>query len=112
VDLTAELPCETGAQRYAVVPQLDLTVASPEYLARAVAAIETARLQGPTLVCCALGFSRSALAVAAWLVASGRARDAREALEAVRRARPHVVLSPAHIEVLERYAREREAEPA
>jgi protein-tyrosine phosphatase/membrane-associated phospholipid phosphatase len=112
VDLTAELSCETGVPRYSVVPQLDLTVASPEHLERAVAAIEAARAQGPTLVCCALGFSRSALAVAAWLVASGRARSAAEALEAVRRARPHVVLGPAHVEVLERFAREREAEPA
>jgi protein-tyrosine phosphatase len=112
VDLTAELSCETGVPRYAVLPQLDLTVASTERLARAVEAIEKARAQGPTLVCCALGFSRSALAVAAWLVASGRARDAAEALEAVRRARPHVVLGPAHVEVLERFAREREAEPA
>ena len=112
VDLTAELSCETGVPRYAAVPQLDLTVATPEHLARAVEAIEKARAGGTTLVCCALGFSRSALAVAAWLVASGRARDAAEALEAVRRARPHVVLGPAHVEVLERFAREREAEPA
>jgi protein-tyrosine phosphatase len=47
-------------------------------------------------VCCALGYSRSACAVLAWLLHTGRA-DNVEAAEALLRAkRPHVVLSQAH----------------
>jgi hypothetical protein len=43
------------------------------------------------LVCCALGVTRSATAVAAWLVATGRARDAESAFERIREARPQIV---------------------
>jgi protein-tyrosine phosphatase len=60
---------------------------------------------GPVLVCCALGFSRSAVAVAAWLVATGRAAAAAEAVELVRRARPAAVLGPELVEALNRFAR-------
>jgi protein-tyrosine phosphatase len=48
------------------------------------------------LVCCALGASRSATAVAAWLVATGRAADADAALARVSAARPQSVLGDAH----------------
>jgi len=56
------LPCAAGTEHYAALPQLDLTVASAGHLKNAVRAIDTAAARGPTLVCCALGFSRSALA--------------------------------------------------
>ena len=57
-------------------------------LAEAVPAIETARRQGTVLICCALGFQRSAGVVAEWLVATGRASTpalAREMLNAAGR---------------------------
>jgi protein-tyrosine phosphatase len=91
VDVTAELPCNSHGVHYFSVPQLDLILPSAGQLQRAVQAIESALPRGPVLVCCALGFSRSAAAVAAWLAASGRARDMAEAVEQVRRARPSVV---------------------
>jgi len=47
-------------------------------------------------VCCALGYSRSAAAVAAWLVLSGRAADLEQALDRVRAARATIVLRRAH----------------
>jgi protein-tyrosine phosphatase len=56
------------------------------------AAIEHARQAGPVLVCCALGYSRSASAVAAWLLMTGRATSAAEAIKQVRRVRPSIVL--------------------
>ena len=40
--------------------------------------------------------TRSATAVAGWLVATGRARDAEAALARVREARPQIVLGDAH----------------
>jgi hypothetical protein len=42
-----------------------------------------ARRQATVLVCCALGYSRSAAAVAAWLLRTGRAEHADEAVDRV-----------------------------
>ena len=66
---------------------------------------EQALDHGTALVCCALGYSRSAAAVAAWLVASGRAADVDAALARVRGARPGIVLGPAYVEALADFAR-------
>ena len=55
---------------------------------QAARALESARRDGTVLVCCALGFQRSAGVVAEWLVATGRARTptlAREMLMATGR---------------------------
>jgi protein-tyrosine phosphatase len=105
VDLTAELPFASAGTCYANVAQLDLAVPTPEQLARSVQAIDHARVRGPVLVCCALGFSRSAAAAAAWLLASGHARDVPQAIGLVRGARRGVVLGPAYVQALERYSR-------
>jgi protein-tyrosine phosphatase len=104
VDMSAELPCAAAGVRYISLPQLDLTTPSPTQLERAVSAIDAAMANGPVLVCCALGLSRSAAAVAAWLLASGRAAGVSEALEQVRRAQPAAVLGPELVEALERFA--------
>lgn len=101
VDVSAELPCPPRAEAYASIPMLDLVPPDADQIARAVQAIETARPSGPVLVCCALGFSRSALVVAAWLLADQRAGAPDEALARVRRARPVVVLRPASREALQ-----------
>jgi protein-tyrosine phosphatase len=45
------------------------------------------------LVCCALGYGRSAAAVVAWLLASGRAADMDAAIRRVRQVRPRIVLN-------------------
>lgn len=107
VDLTSELPCPAGGRAYANVPMLDLVPPRAEPLERAAEAIRTAHARhagrGPVLVCCALGFSRSALAVAAWLLSTGRAATPDEALTQVRRARPAIVLGPAHRAALEEW---------
>lgn len=95
VDMAAELPCAVRrGQHYRSIPVLDLTVPPAERLREAVAAIEEARRHGPVLVCCAVGLSRSASAVVAWLVATGRTASAEEAIAMVRRARPALVLYP------------------
>ncbi|RWB95226.1 phosphatase PAP2/dual specificity phosphatase family protein [Mesorhizobium sp.] len=74
IDLAGELERPRGvACRWTAVAMVDLLPPSPEAQAQAVAAIEDARSYGTVLVCCALGFQRSAGAVAAWLVATGRA---------------------------------------
>lgn len=104
VDLTAELPCPAGGRVYVNVPMLDLVPPTADQLEQAAGAIQTAHARhagrGPVLICCALGFSRSALAVAAWLLATGRAASPEQALAQVRKARPAVVLGPAYQIVL------------
>ena len=102
IDLCAELPVHPApGQHYRSLPCLDLVVADSERCREAASAIQALREHGPMLVCCALGYSRSASVVAAWLVLSGRCAnvDAAEAL--IRRARPGVVLYPAHRRLLE-----------
>ena len=96
VDLTCEMTVDPGRATYVNIPVLDLTLPDRAALGAAVEAIERLRPRGRVLVCCALGVSRSAVAVAAWLVATGRAPDAETALVRVRAARPQIVLGDAH----------------
>ena len=100
VDLAAELPAPRAPVRLASLPWLDLVAPSPDDLRRAADAIERSRREGDVLVCCALGYGRSACAVAAWLIETGRARDAAEALAFVRERRPGAALGAAHGEAL------------
>jgi hypothetical protein len=103
VDLTGELPVRADFH----VPMLDLAVPSCEQIAAAAGAIGLTADRRPTLVCCALGYSRSAAAVAAWLVETGRAGTVEEGVAVVRRARPKAVLGPAMVERLGAWARGR-----
>ncbi|HEX6083153.1 MAG TPA: phosphatase PAP2/dual specificity phosphatase family protein [Thermoanaerobaculia bacterium] len=89
VDLCAELSCASHPA-YHNVPVLDLTRPSDDALRAAAQAIEGA--PKPLLVCCALGYSRSARAVVEWLLTTRRAASFDEAAAIVRKARPSVVL--------------------
>jgi len=100
VDMCAELPLNPGMRGYQVVPVLDLTVPSIDQCLRAAESIERLRQQGPLLVCCALGYSRSATAVAAWLLHSGRAETVDKAVAMIREGAPRIVLRADHLTVL------------
>jgi len=102
LDLTAELPAPKGDWAYMQMPWLDLVPPDSARLEEAAAAIEALRQHGPVLVCCALGYSRSASAVAAWLLATGRASSVDAALAILQQARPRVVLGPQHRQALAR----------
>lgn len=106
IDFSAELPRRAHGTHYVNLPVLDLTPLDATRLAQAVQAIERALGAGPVLAVCALGYSRSAAAVAAWLIASGRAPDAAGAAANILQARPHAVLKPAQLAALEQFARE------
>ena len=95
VDLCAEIPLPRWTGRRVALPSLDLVPPAATTLDMAAEAIEAARRDGPVLVCCALGYARSAAAVSAWLVRTGRAADARAAAAVIRAARPSVVLHDA-----------------
>ena len=71
---------------------LDLVPPRPDQLREAAAAIESGRSAGPVLVCCALGYSRSACVVATWLALYGGAGSVSNAVEQIRHARPRIVL--------------------
>jgi membrane-associated phospholipid phosphatase len=98
VDLAAEMGrvAPDRGRVVASLPWLDLVAPTPDQLSEAALAIEESRLAGKTLVSCALGYSRSAAALCAWLLSSGRAGSVEEAEAMVRLARPRVVLGPAH----------------
>ncbi|WP_064746082.1 phosphatase PAP2/dual specificity phosphatase family protein [Lysobacter antibioticus] len=101
VDCSAELSLPVWREGDAVRPMLDLVAPTPVQLAEAAQDIERLRARGEVLVCCALGYSRSAAAVAAWLLRSGRAHSLDAAIETLRRARPAIVLGPAHRRALQ-----------
>lgn len=105
VILAAELPIDTSGVVARSVPMLDLLVPTPEQLDAVVAAIDGLVASRPTLVCCALGYSRAAASVAAWLMAQDLASSADAAVKMIRGRRPVVVLKDAHRERLEEWAR-------
>jgi protein-tyrosine phosphatase/membrane-associated phospholipid phosphatase len=95
-DCTAELPAPAGPWRYDYLPWLDLVPPESPQLAEAAARIEALRVHGPVLVCCALGYSRSAAAVASWLLYSGGASTPEEAIARLESGRRGLVLGPEH----------------
>lgn len=107
VDLTAELPADTEGITYSCIPMLDLVAPAMSQLEAAVRAIQDLGAKRPTLVCCALGYSRSAAAMAAWLVEVGRASSVNEAIEYIRVRRSSIVLPPAYRALLEESVRGR-----
>lgn len=105
VSLSAELqlPPVDGAR---CVPLLDLVVPMPLHLQRAASVIEGQRRAGRAVwVCCALGFSRSAAAVIAWLRLHGAAGSLLQAEGLVRQARPQIVLGAAWQQALDHASR-------
>ncbi len=106
LDLTAEFsrPAAAWSQPYRSVPLLDLAVPTPAELAQAVAALGELSPTGPVLVHCALGYSRAAVVVAAWLLRRGLAATPEAAVARVRAARPQVVLSVGYRAALAAYA--------
>lgn len=101
LDLTAELSCRHPGLH--AMPMLDLVPPHPAQLRRAAQVVERWRRESrePVLVCCALGYSRSAAVVLTWLCLSGRAAFVDEAVGLLRRQRPQVVLSAGTLAAVE-----------
>ncbi len=107
VRLCAELPVSRRGAACKSIPILDLITPSPDQLRDAVTAIEGFGSQRPTLVCCALGFSRSAAAIAAWLVWTGRAVSGDEAIRLIRMRQPQIVITGATAAAIDESAQSR-----
>lgn len=103
VDLCAELPISVKTPGYRALPVLDLTAPDASTCLQAAKAIESLRKTYPdkVLVCCALGYSRSATALAAWLLYSKRCSSTDAALALIRQARPQVVLQQPQLLAIE-----------
>ncbi|MGZ8899575.1 MAG: dual specificity protein phosphatase family protein [Limisphaerales bacterium] len=106
LDMTAEF---SEAQefldvRYLNLPVIDLTAPTQEQLRSAAEFIERASEAGIVYVHCKAGYSRSAAAVGAYLLASGKARSVRECLLLLKGARPSIVVRSEILNALEEYA--------
>jgi membrane-associated phospholipid phosphatase len=93
VDLACEFSRPAFVGTWTCVPMLDLVAPDVTALRAAADAIERARTTGPTLVCCALGYGRSAAALAVWLVRTRRQADLPSALRYLRIRRPRLALT-------------------
>jgi protein-tyrosine phosphatase len=100
VDLTSEFPKsrDLGSREYLCVPLLDATAPDAATIARVVEWIGAR--SGAVYVHCAAGNGRSAIVVAAVVLARGLATDATSAVEFVRRARPSIRPNRAQLAVL------------
>ncbi len=107
LDLTAEFSeaAPFRAIAYRNVPILDLTAPTPSQLAESVAFIDAHAVGGRVYVHCKIGYSRSAAVVGAWLVASGVAANADDAMAKLRAVRPSIVIRPEAEGALREYAR-------
>ncbi len=99
IDLCAELPLRANPIDYKSLPVLDLLPLPVATLYAAASAIEEASSKGNVLVCCALGFSRSAAAIAAWLILY-RHFSCAQAVACLKEAKSHIVLSEESLEQL------------
>jgi len=109
LDLAAELSetrrlCKLA--NYRSQPVLDATATSLDKLREAVEWVKSHAANGPVYVHCALGHSRSATVVAAYLLAAGLASDAKSALKHLRELRPGVRLNRAQRKLLNKFAEE------
>lgn len=83
LDLSAEMSAPAGKWRYVNLAWLDRLPPSRNQLATAAYQIARLRRKGPLLVACAHGDSQCAGAVAAWLLATGRAATVDQAVARV-----------------------------
>jgi dual specificity protein phosphatase-like protein/PAP2 superfamily protein len=96
LDLTAEFSEATPFRKihYRNIPVLDLTAPTRAQLLTASEFIAKHSRNGAVYVHCKIGYSRSAAAVAAYLIMSGKAKSAEDAFAMIRRVRPSVIIRP------------------
>ena len=94
LDLCAELPAFRTPPGYRNLPMLDMLPPSSEQLARAANMLQTLLQNNatPVLVCCALGYGRSAAVILTWQLRYGGYTDFNHALAALRQVRPQITV--------------------
>lgn len=106
LDVTAEFSAALAFRklRYRNIPVLDLTAPTAAQLEAMAEFIETEARRGIVYVHCKIGYSRSAAAVIAYLLRSGRATHVDEAIALLRQVRPSIVVRPEIVAALRDYA--------
>jgi protein-tyrosine phosphatase len=106
LDLTAEFTEAKAfrSARYRNLPLLDLTAPTQDQLQEAVAFLAAEAAAGTVYLHCKIGYSRSAAVAGAYLLATGIADTAEEAVAHLRRARPSIVVRPEAREALRVFA--------
>jgi len=106
VDLTGEFsaPKPFLGVEYLHLPVLDLTAPSQTQLDEAVGFIADRAANGIVYVHCKIGYSRSAAVLGSYLIASGRANAAEDAMQKLRDVRPSIVIRPEVQEAIHRFA--------
>jgi rhodanese-related sulfurtransferase len=96
LDLSAEFSEAKPFRKinYRNIPVLDLTAPSQAQLVEIGKFISNHARNGVVYVHCKIGYSRSAAAVTAYLLMSGKVKTAEEAFAMIRRVRPSVVIRP------------------
>ncbi len=102
MDMCAELPYPKHQAQYHLFAVLDLTPVPKTICLAAAAQLERdLAAQKTILVSCALGYSRSATVVLAWLLFSRQATSAQEAMASLQKSHPHIVIKPEQLQILD-----------
>lgn len=102
LDVCAEYPCCSYQGEYRALPLLDMVTPSENDLVQTALILETLRQKhGKALVCCALGYGRSAAVVLTWLLVYGGCKNLAQAKAELKQARPQMVLSPTAAQAVE-----------
>lgn len=113
---TLDLTCEFGESKfvrtsgaYQCIPLLDTFAPTVEQLEKGVQWMREQGRQGPIYVHCAMGHGRSAVYVAAFLIADGQVKSIEEAMDILRTKRPGIDIKPIQFQALDLWARQYEA---
>jgi predicted protein tyrosine phosphatase len=93
---------------YVQLSILDLTPPTTEQTKQAIAFIKANAERGIVYVHCKIGYSRTAAIAGAYLIDSGEAETAGDALAMLRRARPSIIVRPEAVKALENFQIRRE----
>jgi len=95
-----------GETVYRNIPILDLTAPTSPQLEEMSKFIDQQSRRGVVYVHCKIGYSRSAAAIAAYLIKSGRAHGPEEAIDIIRRKRPSIVIRAEIVSALGKFDQE------
>jgi hypothetical protein len=105
LDLSAEFSAAKPFRKihYRNIPVLDLTAPTQAQLVEMSKFIGNHSRNGVVYVHCKIGYSRSAAAVAAYLIMSGKVKTVEEAFAMIRRVRPSVIIRPELFSALSKF---------
>lgn len=92
--------------KYLNLPLLDLTSPTQEQLKQMAEFINEHSTKGIVYVHCKIGYSRSAAAIGAYLLAQAKAANVKDVVHKLRSARPSIIVRPEIFDALSRFNRD------